>query len=112
MPRVMTTSAAHFAAWQCCARPAGAVMHPDQLHDVRDWLPAQVPGTTASALATAGRWSLDQPYDFDAADWWFRTTFRSPGSTCRLRFDGLATLAEVWLNGERLAVSDNMFRGL
>ena len=30
---------------------------------------------------------------------------------CRLCFDGLATLAEVWLNGQLLLTTDNMFRG-
>ena len=44
----------------------------------------------------------------------FRTAFQMPelpaGQACHLYFDGLATLAEVWLNGQRLLATDNMFR--
>src|ERR1700733_14369106 len=88
-----------FGTWTCCARPAGAIVHPDQLGDFRDWLPAQVPGTAASVLHAAGQWNLGEPYNFDAEDWWFRTSFLPPGVPCALRCDGLATLAEIWLNG-------------
>lgn len=71
------------------------------------WRPATVPGTVAG--------SLDLPLEGDGTlddrDWWFRTTFAGPepGPLRRLRFEGLATLAEVWLNGERVLAADNMF---
>jgi beta-mannosidase len=102
------------AAWRCCAQPAGSVAHPDQLNDDADWLPAKAPGTVASALRSAGRWSFAPPIDIDASDWWFLAPFSLPSSAldepCRLCFDGLATLAEAWLNGESILTSDNMFR--
>src|SRR5436190_3036239 len=101
---------AGFGPWSCCARPPGAVAHPDHLVSHSDWLPASVPGTVASALCAAARWDFDRPTDLDGQDWWYRTTFRSPGAPCRLCFDGLATLAEVWLNGTHLMTTDNMFR--
>ena len=68
----------------------------------------------AAARQANGRWRLDDaPYRFDAQDWWFRLRFNAPatasGSTQVLGLDGLATLAEVWLNGRRLLQSDNMF---
>jgi beta-mannosidase len=73
-----------------------------------------VPGTAAGALRAAGLWDEDNPRDLDAEDWWFRTTFDAPdvppGDSCCLCFDGLATLAEVWLNGRRVLTADNMFR--
>src|SRR5436309_273850 len=98
---------ATFAPWACCAQPPGAVTHPDQLHNVAsEWLPASVPGTAAAALHAAGRWDFSRPVDLDAEDWWYRTTFAVPelpaGHPCHLNFDGLATLAEVWLNGRLL----------
>ncbi|MFO0878176.1 MAG: hypothetical protein U0840_12570 [Gemmataceae bacterium] len=96
--------------WSCCARPPGSVTHPGQLDSHADWLAAPVPGTAASALRAAGRWDFDRPADLEAQDWWYRTSFRSPGTPCRLCFDGLATLAEIWLNGERLLATANMFR--
>jgi beta-mannosidase len=103
------------AAWRCCAQPAGSVAHPDELEDnSADWLSAAVPGTAASALRDAGRWSFESPIDIDAEDWWYCTSFSLPVSQvdgpCTLSFDGLATLAEVWLNGESILASDNMFR--
>ncbi len=102
-------------SWSCSAHRPNSITNPQQLADsVSEWLPAFVPGTVASALNRAGRWSFEEPIDIDAQDWWFRTTFRSPdranGQPCRLCFDGLATLAEVWLNGELLLTTDNMFR--
>jgi beta-mannosidase len=52
--------------------------------------------------------------DIDGQDWWYQTKFtatqRNAGEPCVLCFDGLATLAEVWLNGESILNTDNMFR--
>lgn len=79
------------------------------------WLPTSVPCTAASALRARDRWSLDGPTRrFDAEDWWFRTTFAAaapaPGEQLVLRLDGLATLADVWLNGRPVLSSESMFR--
>ncbi len=77
------------------------------------WLDAIVPGTAAQSLQAAGRWSFDRPMDFDAHDWWYRCRFAhdSQDRTQRifLSFDGLATVAEVWLNGRSILRSQNMF---
>jgi beta-mannosidase len=102
-------------AWSCTGRPAHSITHPDQLNDHDGvWLPAIVPGTVAAALDAAGRWDFNTPTDIDASDWWFRTTFAASEATrdglCWLRCDGLATLAEVWFNGQQVLSGDNMFR--
>jgi len=112
-------SAPEFGVWQCLSLAPGLVAHPDQLRD-RDhgWLTAAVPATepctVASLLAGAGRWDLDETTDLDAHDWWFRTTCTvSDAATdqpSRLCFDGLAGNAELWLNGCRIATTDNSFR--
>jgi beta-mannosidase len=75
-------------------------------------LPALMPA--AAALRALKQWSLDEPARrFDAQDWWYRLTFDAPatGAASRryLGFDGLATLAQVWLNGQPLLTSNNMF---
>src|SRR6185312_2733903 len=57
-----------------------------------------------------GRWDFNQVRDFDAEDWWWRLRFRTDPGPAVLGFDGLATLAEVWLDGELILTSDNMFR--
>jgi beta-mannosidase len=79
---------------------------------VDPWISVDEAGTAAAALRSARRWSIDDsPRRFDGEDWWFRIRFDtaapSPGHT--LTFSGLASLAEVWLNGDRLLTSDNMF---
>ncbi|HET7121211.1 MAG TPA: hypothetical protein VFI17_08170 [Solirubrobacterales bacterium] len=78
-----------------------------------EWLPARVPGTAAGALRDAGAWRPGEVLDFDADDWWFRTRFEAApaaaGEVVTLRLDGIATVAEVYLNGELLLAGDSMF---
>lgn len=101
-----------FEPWSCRATSPGGITHPDQLGDAAfDWLPALVPGTVAAALHAAGRWDYDRPPDLDGQDWWYRTAFDALDvSECSLCLDGLATLAEIWLNGHLLLMTENMFR--
>jgi beta-mannosidase len=79
------------------------------------WLPARVPGTAAGALRDAGRWRPGNlsDLDLDAEDWWWRTSFDAQpvaaGEEVRLCLDGIATVAEVYLNGELALESDSMF---
>ncbi|RYY91640.1 MAG: glycoside hydrolase family 2 protein, partial [Comamonadaceae bacterium] len=80
-----------------------------------EWLPIAEPASAAAALRARGAWTLDgAPRNFDASDWWYRNVFDSPrlqaGERAVIGFDGLATLATVWLNGQLLVESDNMFR--
>ena len=78
------------------------------------WSPLPALAPVAAALRALKQWSLDEPpRRFDAQDWWYRLTFDAPciDPACRkyLGFDGLATLAQVWLNGTPLLTSNNMF---
>ena len=106
------TTPVHFAPWTCCAQAAGTSAEPVAVEG--DWFAAEVPGTVASALRARGQWNHQNPPDIDTQDWWYRTTFaaaaRNVDESCVLCFDGLASLAEVWLNGELILSSDNMFR--
>lgn len=99
--------------WHFAAAPAGSVSDPSALdgHGL-DWIAASVPCTAAAALRAAGRWSFDDRIDFDASDWWWRRRFPGPGDARSVRvlsFGGLATLAEVWLNGAVILHSEDMF---
>ena len=100
------------ASWTCCAQAPGASAEPAAVRG--NWFAAEVPGTVASALHARGQWNHQNPPDVDAQDWWFRTTFtaktRTDEEICALCFDGLASLAEVWLNGQLILSADNMFR--
>lgn len=72
------------------------------------WRPASVPGTAAQAMREAGVWSGQPPLALDDTDIWYRTSFHGTGRD-RLTFAGLATIAEVWINGAPVLRSENMF---
>ena len=100
--------------WELCNTLPGAVSGPRDLesHAVT-WRRATVPGTVADALRCGGQLDLDGVPNVDSHDWWYRCRFDAQPNAVRgtrvLRFDGLATLADVWLNGEHVLVSENMF---
>ena len=102
--------------WRLARCAPGALKEPGELAGCAlAWHEAVVPGTVAAAIHT----DLGIPGDYDADDWWYRLSFR--GQTTKawglsglspkryLRLDGLATLAEVWLNGTKILSSRNMF---
>jgi beta-mannosidase len=96
--------------WQLARTPAGRCANPQELAEVAaQWHVASVPGTVAASL----RHDLRSVGNYDADDWWYRTRFaaRVHGTHARyrLRFEGLATLATVWLNGTQILTSCNMF---
>lgn len=102
--------------WQLISTQPGAYANVDALAatDEVDWFTAPVPGTVAMAMSDreADRW---QPaVDYDAMDWWYQCRFQLNNKVdderLSLNFAGLATLAEVWLNGEQVLSSNNMFR--
>jgi beta-mannosidase len=98
--------------WRAAACAPDSQLDPAHL-DGLDWLPARVPGTAAAALYDAGRWRPGDGSNLDAEDWWFSTRFDAPASgeheQVTLELDGLATLAEVFLNGTRVLASESMF---
>jgi len=99
------------AAWEAASTaPAPLDAGPSAPPDGLDWLPARVPGTAAGVLRDAARtWTGD----LDAEDWWFRTRFEAEaarlGEEVVLHLDGIATVAEVYLNGELILSSESMF---
>jgi beta-mannosidase len=98
--------------WEAAACPPDTHTDATAL-DGLAWLPARVPGTAAGALRDAGRWRPGDPRDLDAEDWWWRTSFDAQpvvaSEEVRLCLDGIATVAEVYLNGELVLASDSMF---
>lgn len=105
--------------WQLCSTAPGRYAQPQDIDAAADaatdaaWVSAPA-GTVASMLRSAGLWSLDGvPRRFDAEDWWLRASFDvdlgvGPLPTL-LHLEGLAGLADVWLNGHHLLRSENMF---
>ncbi|GAC1308320.1 MAG: glycoside hydrolase family 2 protein [Steroidobacteraceae bacterium] len=101
--------------WECAAAAPADTADPQGLSArALTWTSAQVPGTAASSLQAIGEWATEAPArNFDGEDWWYRLQFSAepalPGERVILGFEGLATLAEVWLNGTLLFESMNMF---
>lgn len=93
--------------WQCMTTKAGACASPSGL-PATGWLPAQVPGTVASAWRSAGRLDEEHPPAFASDDHWYCLPLAGNGPR-RLRLHGLATLAEVWLDDQKMLTSDSMF---
>ncbi|AWN46462.1 beta-mannosidase [Methylobacterium terrae] len=94
--------------WEMIVTAPGACAGPEGLESLIGFIPAPVPGTAAGALRTAGRWSDGEPTPLHGSDVWYRTTIAGRGREI-LRFEGLATLCEVWLDGTLLLSSRSMF---
>jgi len=77
------------------------------------FVPATVPGTVASALRDQNSWKIGSDIRFDTSEHCFRCRFRAhaaeSGEEIILRLGGIATVAEVFLNGEKILQSDSMF---
>jgi beta-mannosidase len=76
---------------------------PDTQPRDADWIAIAGPTTAAAALEEG------EPRDFDENTWWWRARFDAPPDVQVLGLDGIATCAHVWLNGERVLSSTNMF---
>src|SRR6476469_1063495 len=94
--------------WECTRTESGAAACLADLADSARWLPATVPGTFAAVLRASGTWDGHSPLELDQDDIWYRVTFDG-GAEETLRFEGLATIADVWLNGAHLFRSEHMF---
>jgi beta-mannosidase len=98
--------------WRLARTAPGAVKEPGELSGAPvEWHRAIVPGTVAAAIHK----DINLPGDYDADDWWYQLSFPllAEGAGARgkklLRLEGLATLADVWLNGMHILSSRNMF---
>ncbi|HML50183.1 MAG TPA: hypothetical protein PKD84_02075 [Propionicimonas sp.] len=94
--------------WQLTRCEPGAIDSPAALAATRA-VTAIVPGTAAAALAAAGRFDAADPEPLQDADFWYHGRLAEPAGPAVLRFEGLATLAEVFLNGELILTSESMF---
>ncbi len=102
------------AGWQLAELTPGTTLaSPTDLEPVQGWQSALCPGTVASALRAQKAWDFSSSRRFDEREWWYRTRFastpRASGEALWLELDGLATLADVWLNGVHILRSENMF---
>ena len=99
------------AGWRLYRTAPGEAAEPRDLDRETRWVDAAVPGTVATSVL-GNETNLFHPgLDIDAFDWWYETEFEGDtGANSVLLFEGLATIAEVWLNGKPIHASRNMFR--
>ncbi|MGH2850635.1 MAG: glycosyl hydrolase 2 galactose-binding domain-containing protein, partial [Solirubrobacteraceae bacterium] len=85
--------------WQAVATDPGAVADAGALGPGLEWQEIEVPGNPRGAG--------------DDRDWWFRRRFAAgppvAGEEVVLELDGIATVAEVYVNGQKVLESDSMF---
>jgi beta-mannosidase len=90
-----------------------AAARPEELPPDVVWLPLPEPMPVAAALRSHGKWSLDEPRPLDAETWWYRCRIPplgvDPASRAVLRIGGIATLADVFVDGQHVLRSENMF---
>jgi beta-mannosidase len=96
--------------WQLAATAPDACSDPTALAAADlHWRAAIVPGTVALSMGTTV--DTAAAANFDTQDWWYRCSFPAAeiDTNSYLFFEGLATLAEVWLNGTAILSARNMF---
>jgi beta-mannosidase len=108
------------SGWRLRQREPGRALE-EAFADESGWVHATVPGNVHTDLIAAGM--LPDPFDglnehaaqwVGECDWLYRCDFELPegfadAPSVALCLDGLDTFATVWLNGEQVAASDNMF---
>src|SRR5262249_537226 len=107
------------AGWQLKQRDPSQDLQAD-FAAAEGWLPASAPGSVFLDLLAAG--AIPDPFVglnenevqwIGLADWLYRCAFDLPadaaGQALALCFDGLDTFATVWLNGQQVLSTDNMF---
>lgn len=97
------------AGWSLLRAEPGAYAHPDELPE-HAWRAVGIRATVAALLQA----DVADARRLDAFDWWFRCEIAAvesaPGVEARLRFEGLATLAHAWVDGQPVLQADNMHR--
>jgi beta-mannosidase len=117
LPAPVTTM---LAEWQILHCSPGSAEAESVAAGKDEWIPASAPGDTYLALHAAG--VLPHPFERENEqacawvkdrEWWWRSQFAATparhGERVVLTFDGLDTYASVWLNGQLLGATDNMF---
>lgn len=98
------------SGWQMVVSDADQFPSPADIPAAQRRIAAPVPGTAAQALEAAGRFDRTAPVPLEGRDFWYLLdlTGEAPGPA-RLVFEGLATIAEVYLNGDRILDSRSQF---
>ncbi|OIS91844.1 glycoside hydrolase family 2 protein [Brucella cytisi] len=72
---------------------------------------APVPGTVAEALEKSGHFDRNNPVALDNKQAWYFLDIEETPGPATLHFGGLATICDIFFNGELLLQTDSMFLG-
>ena len=97
-------SGPEFGAWEFAAVRRASCEHPDGL-PADAWHPAEPVPVAALPVPGGGEWTGE---DLEESEFWYRSTLRATGPGV-LRCEGLATIAEIWVDGVCRLRSSNMF---
>ena len=96
--------------WNLVLTEPDACATPHDIHLSAQFIPAPVPGTVAAALEKAGLFDRENPQPLNTKDAWYLTRlFDAEPGEALLRFQGLATICHVFLNGVEILFSESMF---
>ncbi len=95
--------------WRLFVTTPDAARKPGDVGRDGNGLEAPVPGTVAEALEKAGRFDRNKPIPLDNRDAWYFLDLDAAPGPATLHFDGLATICDIFLNGELLLQTDSMF---
>lgn len=95
--------------WTVILTPPGQISGPVDLPATLESIPALVPGTVAAALEQAGRFDRAAPTPLENIDAWYSLRLEVASGPAILRFEGLATVADVFLNEQPVLHSESMF---
>ncbi len=96
--------------WRMLVTEAGRHAKPDEAKAAPGAIAAPVPGTAAAALEAAGSFDRAAPMPLHDKDiWYFHHLPEEETGKAVLRFEGLATVADVYLNGEPVLHCQSMF---
>lgn len=104
-------SAEAIGNWSWLATAADAVVAPLDLPRDGDWQPAVAPGTVAGTLRALGRLTDATAEAVGGQDHWYVTRL-DRALNGELRFEGLASWTEIWIDGALAAESRSMFQPL